>query len=289
MSAEAALEAALEKALDLADQGTAPCQLIAAMRHAVFPGGARIRPRLCLAVAHASGRIDGSAAIAAAVGIELLHCASLVHDDLPCFDDAEIRRGLPTVHAQFGQPIAVLTGDALIVSAFEAIASAADVPAPLALSLARVLVRSAGSPFGIAAGQAWESETDIDLEAYQRAKTGALFIAACEAGAIAGGGDPQAWAPFGDALGLAYQAADDLRDCLCETSDIGKPVGKDKGLSRPSLVTDRGVAGAKKRLETLAKCAKDAIPACPGRSGLRKLVDLEMGRLIPREILEKAA
>jgi geranylgeranyl diphosphate synthase, type II len=230
-----------------------------------------------------------SAAVAAAASLELMHCASLVHDDLPCFDDAETRRGLPSVHAAFGQPIAVLAGDALIVAAFEAIAAAEDVPAPMALGLTRVLARAAGSPLGIAAGQAWESESQIDLEAYQRAKTGALFVAACEAGAVAGSHTPGAWTRFGDELGLAYQAADDLRDTLCSSGEMGKPAGRDIHLHRPSIVADRGVSGAAARLEILVTKAKDAIPACPGRSALRGLVDVEMARLMPREILERAA
>jgi geranylgeranyl diphosphate synthase type II len=289
MSAEAVLEAALERAVERADRGDAPFKLAAALRHAVFPGGARVRPRLCLAVAQASGSFDRTAAFAAAVSIELLHCASLVHDDLPCFDDADLRRGLPSVHAAYGEPIAVLAGDALIVLAFDTLATAADLCPQRALAITRALARSAGSPYGIAAGQAWEGESRIDIEAYQRAKTGALFIAACQAGALAGGGTPASWTRFGDDLGLAYQAADDLRDVLCRSGEIGKPTGKDTSLGRPSVVAEAGVAGAIDRLRTLAERAKDAIPACPGRLMLRSLVDKEMARLVPQGILERAA
>lgn len=289
MSVEAAIEAALGNALTRADLGQAPSQLMSAMRHAVLPGGARVRPRLCLAVAQACGTFSKAAAFAAATGIELMHCASLVHDDLPCFDDSDVRRGLPTVHARFGSATAVLTGDALIVLAFETVVSAPEVDPKVALTLTKILARASGSPFGIAAGQAWEGEQRIDLEAYQRAKTGALFIAACEAGAVAGNADPAAWAPVGDALGLAYQAADDLRDHLCEPNEIGKPVGKDAHLGRPNIVADRGTSDAKKRLETLARRAKEAIPACPGRHALSALVDTEMERLIPQQIRERAA
>lgn len=289
MSAEAILEAALEAAIERADRGDAPRKLAAAIHHAVFPGGARVRPRLCLAVAQACGSIDKNAAVAAAVSIELLHCASLVHDDLPCFDDADIRRGLPTVHAAFGEPIAVLAGDALIVLAFDTLATAGNVSPQLALALTRALVRAAGSPYGIAAGQAWESESTIEIEAYQRAKTGALFISACQAGALAGGGTPAAWTRFGDELGLAYQAADDLRDVLCRSGEIGKPIGQDSGLGRPSVVAERGVAGAVDRLQALASRAKEAIPPCPGRLMLRTLVEMEMARLVPQEMLERAA
>lgn len=285
---EQSLEAVLQAALSRADAGSAPGRLAAAMQHAVFPAGARIRPRLCLAVAHACGGAD-HAALAAGASIELLHCASLVHDDLPCFDDADTRRGQPSVHIAFGQPIAVLTGDALIVLAFDALAQAPKIEPALALGLTRILARAAGSPHGIAAGQAWESEPAIDLEAYHRAKTGALFVAACEAGALAAGSDTNGWARFGDLIGLAYQAADDVRDALGAHIDLGKPAGKDALLGRPSIVAERGVAGALARLESLASKAKDAIPSCPGRSALRGLVDKEMRRLVPAELLERAA
>ena len=152
------IERSLATALGLARGPEAPPSLLAAMRYAVFPGGARIRPRLCIAVARACG--DESAALpgAAAAAIELLHCASLVHDDLPCFDDAATRRGRPSVHKAFGEPIAVLTGDALIALSFQALAhAAAAVPARL-VPLVGIVARSIGAPHGIIAGQAWECE-----------------------------------------------------------------------------------------------------------------------------------
>src|SRR5580700_5180358 len=106
------IERTLERAIALAQGAGAPPLLASALHYAVFPGGHRIRPQLCLAVAQACG--DGLAATAAAAAIELLHCASLVHDDLPCFDDADTRRGRPSVHLAFGERLAVLAGDALI-------------------------------------------------------------------------------------------------------------------------------------------------------------------------------
>ena len=112
------IETTLQIALCRATESECPPQLAAALRHAVFPGGARVRPRLCLAVAHACGDGEPALADSAAAAIELMHCASLVHDDLPCFDDADTRRGRPSVHKAFGQPLAVLTGDALIVASF---------------------------------------------------------------------------------------------------------------------------------------------------------------------------
>ena len=118
-SAMGRVESTIAFAIDCAVTEGCPPRLAEAMRYTVFPGGARIRPRLSLAVAWACGDDDPRAAAGAGASIELMHCASLVHDDLPCFDDADRRRGKPTVHLAFGEPLAVLTGDALIVMAFE--------------------------------------------------------------------------------------------------------------------------------------------------------------------------
>src|SRR5512147_53669 len=156
--------------MTLAEAAGGPPRLAAAMQHAVFPGGARIRPKLCLAVARACGDDDPLLAAAAASAIELLHCASLVHDDLPCFDDALTRRGRPSVHCAYGERLAVLAGDALIVLAFQHLgASAARSPQRLPRLLA-TLSAGVGMPFGIAAGQAWECESRTVLRDYQRAK-----------------------------------------------------------------------------------------------------------------------
>src|SRR5215475_13888796 len=127
MDAVSRIERALRQSMGRADVAACPPRLAAAMRHAVFPGGARIRPRLCLAVAHACGDDEPAVAYRAAASIELIHCASLVHDDLPCFDDADIRRGRPSVHKAFGERLAVLAGDGLIVLAFEALGRAGAV------------------------------------------------------------------------------------------------------------------------------------------------------------------
>ena len=172
------IEQALDAALAAHEIPGSPPRLCAAVRHAVFPGGARIRPQLCIAVARACGDDDPALADAAAVALELLHCASLVHDDLPCFDDAQTRRGHPSVQAAFGEPLAVLAGDALIVQAFQALAQAATRSPQRLAPLLTIIARGTGMPFGIVAGQAWECEPRVALADYQRAKTGALFTAA---------------------------------------------------------------------------------------------------------------
>ena len=157
--AEQALEWHFERALG---QGT-PSGLEQAMRLAVFSGGARIRPQLCLAVAQACGDDRPELTDAAAVAVELMHCASLVHDDMPAFDNADTRRGRPTVHKAFGEPLALLCGDALIVMAYQVVLNACATE-PLRLApLLHNLSRGVGVPDGIVAGQAWECETRADL------------------------------------------------------------------------------------------------------------------------------
>jgi len=260
------------------------------MRYAVFPGGARIRPRLCLAVARACGG-DPDLSAAAAAAIELMHCASLVHDDLPCFDDAATRRGRPSVHRAFGERIAVLAGDALIVLAFQSLAAAAE-KNPAAARLGRmvmIIARAIGAPSGIIAGQAWECEPQVSLANYQKAKTGALFAAATEAGAWAAGQADAGWHCLGERLGEAYQIADDIRDVVADATQLGKPTGRDAALGRPNAVHRLGIGSAVERLESLVDSAVAAIPDCPGASDLRAHIRAEASRLLPRELARPAA
>jgi geranylgeranyl diphosphate synthase type II len=288
MDAVSRIERALRMAVGRADAAACPPKLADAMRHAVFPAGARVRPRLCLAVAAACGDDDPDLSDAAAASIELLHCASLVHDDLPCFDDAVVRRGRPSVHKAFGEPLAVLAGDALIVLAFQTLARPVRAPQRLALLLITVS-RSVGVPAGIVAGQAWECESQVDLAHYHRSKTGALFAAAAIAGAAAAGAESEPWRMFGEQLGEAYQAADDIRDAVAEPDEIGKPVGRDLILGRPNVVTELGLPGAMQRLEQLVGEAVAAIPPCAHANDLKALVRLEAQRLLPKKLAQSAA
>jgi geranylgeranyl diphosphate synthase type II len=283
------IEQALGAALMRAEGPGCPAGLAAAVRHAVFPGGARIRPRLCLAVAQACGEDEPGAADAAAASIEFLHCASLVHDDLPCFDDAPVRRGRPSVHRAFGERLAVLAGDALIVLAFQTLArGAANSPQRLA-ELLLVVARSVGMPAGIVAGQAWECEPRVALADYHRAKTGALFAAATAAGAAATGADSARWRLLGERLGEAYQVADDLRDVVADPETLGKPTGRDARLERPSAAGQLGISGAKQRLESLVAEAVDSIPPCPGAVQLQALILREARQFLPQELARRAA
>lgn len=284
MDTSSRVEAALEAAVRRAEGAGAPPKLAAAIRHAVFPGGGRVRPRLTLAVAGACGDANPSLSDAAAAAVELLHCASLVHDDMPCFDDAATRRGRPSVHAAFGAPIALLAGDALIIAAFEALARAAPSEPVTAAAVSLIVARAVGMPGGIVAGQAWESEDEIDLAAYHRAKTGSLFVAAASAGAVAAGADPGPWRVVGAKLGEAYQVADDLADAFSGEADIGKPTGQDGVHARPNAVAQLGAQGAVAKLQGLIGEAVGAIPPCPGAGALADLVMLQAKRLAPKNL-----
>ena len=259
----------------------APSKLASALHYAVTPGGARIRPTILLSVAIACGDDRPRLSDAAAVALELIHCASLVHDDLPCFDDADTRRGKATVHRAFSEPLAVLTGDSLIVLAFDVIAEAAGDDPCRALNLIRVLSRRTGMPDGICAGQGWESEAKVNLSAYHRAKTGALFIAATQMGAIAAGQDAEPWEELGARIGEAFQVADDLRDALYDAETLGKPAGQDAAHARPNAVAELGVQGAIRRLKDILGGAIASIPACPGEAMLADMVRRYAERMTP--------
>ncbi|MGD2135594.1 MAG: polyprenyl synthetase family protein, partial [Gemmatimonadales bacterium] len=206
------LESALQAAVGRLTGDGCPPRLAAAITDAVFPAGNRLRPRLAYAVADAIGERDPRITDAAAVALELLHCASLVQDDLPAFDDATERRGRPALHIRHGEPLTVLAADALIIGAFDSVAAVAALEPPQARALTSVIARGSGAPHGAVAGQAWESEDEIDLARYHRAKTAALFEAATVAGAVAAGSDGAAWRDVGTWLGRAYQVADDIAD-----------------------------------------------------------------------------
>jgi geranylgeranyl diphosphate synthase type II len=278
----------LEKAMILAHSKQGPQLLQEAMYYAVFPGGARIRPQLCLAVAAACGDDDPALSNAAASAIELLHCASLVHDDLPCFDNAELRRGRPSVHAAYGERIAVLAGDALIVLAFQVLANSGTRSIFRLGPLMNTIAMSVGSPNGIVAGQAWECEPKVVLRDYQRAKTGSLFEAATAAGAQAAGADAATWRPLGEWLGEAYQVADDIRDVVADQTELGKPAGQDIAHDRPSSAKDLGLSGAVQRFDELVQKAIASIPHCKGEKMLRALVTQESERLVPSDWFKDA-
>jgi geranylgeranyl diphosphate synthase type II len=283
------IEQALEGAVASCESGDCAPQLAAAIRHAVFPGGARVRPRLAAAIAACCGGSDEALICGAAAAVELMHCASLVHDDLPCFDDAELRRGRPSVHRLYGERIAVLAGDAIIVLAFETLARAAVQRADRLPALIAALGSATGAPRGIASGQAWECEPVTPLVQYQQQKTGALFVAAVTCGALAAGADPAPWQAFAARLGEAYQVADDIRDVVATCEETGKPAGQDVTHGRPSAVAAHGIQGACRHFDALMEAALESVPPCPGAVQLRILLRREAERLLPPKWARQAA
>ena len=284
MNLQKMAEQSLQIHFDRAIGSSAPPRLIEAMRHAVFSGGARIRPQLCMAVAHACGAKSLELTQAAGVAIELMHCASLVHDDMPAFDNADIRRGRPSVHKAYGEALALLSGDALIVMAYQVLLNAGREHPDRLINLMQTLSEAVGVPDGIVAGQAWECESRADLGQYQRAKTGALFVAATCSGAQSAGSDPQPWRALGDFLGEAYQVADDIRDVIGQAAELGKPTGQDAQHGRPSVALELGLGGAISYFENLIDRAVDSVPDVQSAQALRQIVRMESERLVPSTI-----
>lgn len=281
------LELVLRDAITQGPRGSvgAPPRLERALLHAVFPGGARVRPRLLLAATRAAGGHDDPLAYAAAAAVEFLHCASLAHDDLPCFDDADVRRGLPTVHQAFGEAMAVLVGDGLIVLAFDVLARALEARPAVGVRPLTLLASAAGARGGLVAGQAWELEGEVDLSAYHRAKTASLFEASAAIGATLAGVEATPFARLGRTLGMTYQLADDVCDRVGDAEDLGKHPGRDAALRRPTAAGDLDVARCRLRLSM--RQALIAVPPCPGEQQLRAQVEGVLDRLAGRCRLDR--
>jgi geranylgeranyl pyrophosphate synthase len=255
------VEELLRRWLRESDDGAAG-PLHEAMAYAALGGGKRLRPALVRLCCAALGGSDEACAPAAAA-VELVHAYSLVHDDLPCMDDDDLRRGRPTCHRVFGEAMAVLAGDALQAKAFEALASADPARAQ---AWTRVLARAAGAA-GMVGGQALDMTlpgTAPDAEsvrAMHARKTGALFCAAAEMGAIAAAADPprrEAARRFGAALGRLFQAVDDVLDVTGDARTLGKTPGKDAAHEKASLVAARGLEGARAEVADLVEAARGA-------------------------------
>ncbi len=247
-------DAALELTLPAADAW--PARLHQAMRYSVFAGGKRLRPALVLAGCRAVGGSYAACAPALAA-VELLHTYTLVHDDLPAMDDDDLRRGRPTCHKAFDEATAILAGDALQTLAFEALAEISG-------EAVRVLARAAGSR-GVVGGQ----QEDIDaegspvdaspacrarLERIHRGKTAALIRASVEIGGLSGGATPAqraALVAYGEAIGLAFQVADDVLDATADAATLGKTPGKDAEQGKLTYVAVHGLTAARAEAERL--------------------------------------
>lgn len=244
----------------LPSENTRPALLHAAMRYSVLNGGKRIRPILCIAAAESFGLADHEV-LAPAVSLELFHCSTLIHDDLPCMDDDDLRRGQPTCHIKYGEANAVLTGDALMIHAFQLLAEYGN--ARISLELAR----TAGSQ-GVIAGQvedlaAESKKPNADLiEFIHMNKTAVLIKAAVRMGAIAGGAradELESLSIFGEKIGLAFQIEDDILDETSTDEVLGKPAGSDAGLHKMTYPAVHGMPKAKTMVKELTNAAIAAL------------------------------
>lgn len=253
-------ELALENLLDAAN--TNPARLHEAMRYAAQGGGKRIRPLLVYAAGALSDDTNPNALDAAAVAIECVHAYSLVHDDLPCMDDDDLRRGRPTVHKAFDEATALLVGDALQTRAFEVLANA-QCDADMRLSMISALASASGSR-GMAGGQAIDLDSvgkKLDLAGLKQMhamKTGALLSCSVQMGGIAAKLSPsqmQHLQNYAQALGLAFQIVDDVLDATADSQTLGKTAGKDAANDKPTYVTLMGLDYAQKAAKDLQETA----------------------------------
>ena len=249
-----------------------PARLVAAMRHAALDGGKRLRPFLLVETAAVFGSAS-SGALAAGAALELVHCYSLVHDDLPAMDDDDLRRGRPTVHKAFDEATAILVGDALLTLAFDVMARP-DVHADPSVRIALVAELARASGIGgmlggqmldLAAEGRFEPKRGLrenEIATLQAMKTGALIRFACRAGAILGQADTAARTDidrYGTAIGKAFQIADDLLDVEGDAKTLGKAAGKDAAAGKATLVAALGPDGARARLKDLVAQADGAL------------------------------
>jgi farnesyl diphosphate synthase len=238
-------------------------RLLEAMRYSVLGGGKRLRPFLVIESAKLFS-VAGTAALRAGAALEMVHCYSLVHDDLPAMDDDDLRRGRATTHKAFDEATAILAGDALLTRAFEVLGHpATHGDAQVRAELVLALSQAAGAE-GMCGGQMIDLEAErqrLDLGAItrlQRMKTGALISFAVEAGAILGKAAPQsrhALAGYAHDLGLAFQIADDLLDVEGSAEDVGKATGKDEARGKATFVSLLGIERARAQADLLARQA----------------------------------
>jgi farnesyl diphosphate synthase len=273
--------AQVETTLDgvLSKDGAPAQRIYDAMRYTTLGGGKRLRPFL---VMQSAGLFDVPtvAALRTGAALELIHCYSLVHDDLPAMDDDDLRRGKPTVHKEFDEATAILAGDGLLTLAFEVVSDPATHPdADIRADLVLELAKAAGVR-GMVAGQMIDLEAETktldlsEITLLQKLKTGALIGFGCEAGAILGRAPAEARTAlrrYADTLGLAFQIADDLLDVEGNVEETGKAVGKDADAGKGTFVSLLGVEGAKAKANELVDEAVEHLAAFDERADLLRL------------------
>jgi len=276
-----AVEAGLSDLLTgarLSGPGPAADRLVAAMRHGSLEGGKRLRP-LLVRQAAAIFSLGPAASLPAGLAVEMVHCYSLIHDDLPAMDDDDLRRGRATVHKAFDEATAILAGDALLTHAFALLADPTCHPDPaVRIRLVAELALGSGAG-GMVGGQMRDIEgeraglSEGDIGTMQAMKTGALIRASVRMGAILGGADPRALSAltaYAEAAGRAFQLADDILDVTATSEAMGKATGKDEGAGKQTLVAKLGVEGARKVLgDTVSEAIQALRTFGPRADGLR--------------------
>ncbi len=270
------LERHLDDWLSPARLSGATPRLLEAMRYGALGGGKRFRPYLVIESAGLFG-VPVERALNAAAALECVHCYSLIHDDLPAMDDDDLRRGRPTVHKAFDEATAILAGDALLTLAFEIVAAPDTHPNPgVRAALGLALARAAGAA-GMAGGQMLDLEApgkslgEAEIRQLQRMKTGALITFGCVAGGLLGettDANLAALRAYGDALGAAFQLADDLLDVEGDAALVGKATGKDQEAGKGTLVSLFGIEAAHAKLEALKAEALAALAPFKPHDGI---------------------
>lgn len=242
-------------------------RLYEAMRYASLDGGKRLRPFLCVTCASLFG-VSTDCSIQTAAALEMIHCYSLVHDDLPVMDNDDYRRGKLSCHKKFDEATAVLTGDALLTYAFEVLSlDSTHLDPRVRVDLINVVARAAGF-YGLVGGQVLDVILEkkptnyTEVVRLQRLKTGALFVSSCEAGAVLGKASKSmrnALKAYANNIGLAFQITDDLLDAEGTRKETGKAVGKDQKLGKATLISCIGIDKAREQAQMLADQALDHI------------------------------
>ncbi|MEM9704959.1 MAG: polyprenyl synthetase family protein [Pseudomonadota bacterium] len=239
-------------------------RVVDAMRHGALDGGKRLRPFLAIGAADLFGA-PRARSVRAGAAVEMIHCYSLIHDDLPAMDDSDLRRGRPSVHKAFDDATAILAGDALLTQAFEVLADEETHPdARVRCALVTALAQAAGKN-GMVGGQMidiYAEQKDFDraaIEELQRLKTGALITVSTRLGALIGGADDAAMrslTAYAEDLGLAFQIVDDLLDAFGSADDLGKPIGQDADMDKATFIKILGAEGARAEANALVAQAK---------------------------------
>lgn len=270
----------------LPESGERYSSAVNAMRYSLLSGGKRIRPILLLEFYSLFGG-GADSALNFAAAIEMIHTYSLIHDDLPCMDNDDMRRGKPSCHKAFGYDTALLAGDALLTHAFLAAASTADIPPERVSRAISVLAQKAGI-YGMVGGQVMDLDFEKngangeELTAMYIKKTSCLLEAAAMCGAVLAGADEETvkkTEEYAENLGLAFQITDDILDCTADEKTLGKPIGSDEKNGKTTFVTLLGLDGAKQRAALLTKKAEDILNGFSGdTSYLKELTEYLLNR-----------